>query len=366
MTVGFDSPLPPARTGVADYAAALLAALRDRGSVKVNPARADVRLYHLGNNQLHRNIYRRALARPGVVVLHDALLHHFFLGSLSEREYVEEFVFNYGEWRRDLALELWRRRASSAVDRRYYAYPMLRRIAESSQAVVVHNPAAARLVREHALGACVIEIPHLFAPPAWPSMGEALRFRVKLGLSPRDFIFGVFGYLRESKRLMNVLAAFRKVHRSWPRSALLVAGEFVSQDLARASDPLLRGPGVFRLGHLHEREFWLSAASIDACVNLRHPAAGETSGISLRMMGLGKAVMLTASEETSRFPDTACFRIEAGVAEKASLTEHSMLLLSSPQTSREIGQRGAEHIRLYHSLDRVADEYWQTLCAFAS
>ncbi len=60
MIVGFDSPLPPSRTGVADYAAVLLAALRRHGTVEVNPAPADVWLYHLGNNQLHRAIYQFA------------------------------------------------------------------------------------------------------------------------------------------------------------------------------------------------------------------------------------------------------------------------------------------------------------------
>ena len=38
VTVGFYSPLPPARTGVADYAAALLAELRRHGRVEVAPA----------------------------------------------------------------------------------------------------------------------------------------------------------------------------------------------------------------------------------------------------------------------------------------------------------------------------------------
>ena len=46
MTVGFYAPLPPARSGVADYAAALLPALRRLGSVKVNSSRAGVCLYH--------------------------------------------------------------------------------------------------------------------------------------------------------------------------------------------------------------------------------------------------------------------------------------------------------------------------------
>ena len=176
MTAGFFSPLPPARTGVADYAAALLTELRRHGRVEVAPARCDAALYHLGNNGLHAEVYRRAMASPGVVVLHDAVLNHFFLGQLSETEYVDEFVYNYGEWNRGLGRELWRARAGSAADERYFRYPMLKRAAERARAVVVHNPAAAAAVREHAGGARVVEIPHLFAPPQLPdeASGAAL------------------------------------------------------------------------------------------------------------------------------------------------------------------------------------------------
>jgi hypothetical protein len=86
MIVGFHSPLPPAPTGVADYAAALLLALRKLGEVEPGATNADVHLYQIGNNHLHRDIYARALRQPGIVVLHDAVLHHFFLGSLTEQE----------------------------------------------------------------------------------------------------------------------------------------------------------------------------------------------------------------------------------------------------------------------------------------
>ncbi|MBZ5595195.1 MAG: glycosyltransferase [Acidobacteriia bacterium] len=363
MTVGFDSPLPPARTGVADYAASLLAALRRHGAVEVNPRRADVRLYHLGNNHLHRDIYQRALARPGVAVLHDAVLQHFFLGSLDEQEYAEEFVYNYGEWHRELARQLWRGRSSSGLSQRYFMYPMLRRIAEVSHAVVVHNPAAARMVREHAPAARVVEIPHLFAPPDLPSEAETQRYRQTLGLSPRQFVFGVFGYLRESKRIMNILRAFDPVQRRVPGSVLLICGDFVSRDLARAAEPLLGAPGVLRLPHLPEREFWLAASAVDACINLRYPGAGETSGISVRLMGIGKPVMVTTGEETVHYPETACFRIPPGVTEKASLAEHGLVAASLPETVLAMGRRAAEHIRSFHSLDRVAEQYWQTLCA---
>ena len=362
MTAGFYAPLPPARTGVADYAAALLAEMRKHGRVDVAPSACDAALYHLGNNALHGEIYRRALEQPGVVVLHDAVLHHFLLGRLDESAYVDEFVYNYGEWSRGLARELWRGRASSATDRRYFDYPMLRRVVERARAVVVHNPAAARLAAEHAPQARVVEIPHLFVAPRGPAGGaEAIRWRQRLGVDLGSFLFGVFGYLRESKRLMAVLEAFAEVHRAYPRSTLLVAGEFVSSDLARAVEPMLSGAGVVRRPHLDEREFWLAAGAVDACINLRYPAAGETSGIAIRTMGLGKPVILTESLECSRFPEDACMRIAPGAAERDSLRDHMMLVAQMPEVASAIGERAAAHIRAHHGVERVAARYWEVL-----
>jgi glycosyltransferase involved in cell wall biosynthesis len=237
---------------------------------------------------------------------------------------------------------------------------MLRRVAERARAVVVHNRAAARMVREHVAGARVEEIPHLFAPPALPAESDAMRWRQRLGIGPEQFLFGVFGYLRESKRLMAMLEAFQEVRT--PRMALLVAGEFVSTDLERAAEPLLRGPGVLRLPHLPEREFWTAASAVDACINLRYPAAGETSGIAIRLMGIGKAVMVTESEECAAFPEDACIRIAAGAGERGSIRDHIVLLTSMNEVAREVGRRGAEHIRAHHRVSDVARRYWEILC----
>jgi len=364
VKVAYYAPLPPARTGVADYAAALLAALRRCGSVDPRARHADVALYHLGNNQLHRQIYRRALAQPGVVVLHDAVLHHFFLGSLDRAAYIDEFVYNYGEWHRALAEDLWRGRASSGFDRRYFDYPMLKRIAERSRAVVVHNPAAARMVRQHAPAATVIEIPHLFAPPELPAAWEAIRMRQSLGVPTHAFLFGVFGYLRESKRLFAVLRTFNRLRQVGPDARLLIAGPFVSSDLARAAAPLLTGPGIARLPYLGERDFWRTALAVDACINLRYPAAGETSGIAIRLMGVAKPVLLTDGEENSRYPAAACLRIEPGLAEEDSLWHNMFLLTSMKECAGEIGLRASGHIVERHQAVQIAEQYWNTLCAF--
>src|SRR5260370_4047697 len=141
------------------------------------------------------------MARAGGGGLRGAVLQQFLLGSRTEQEYLDTFVYNYGEWNRGTAQELWLGRAGSALSQRYYAYAMLRQIAEVSKAIVVHNPAAARIVREHAPHARVVEIPHLFAPPHPISTGQILSFRQSLHLSTHHFVFGVFGYLRQSKRI---------------------------------------------------------------------------------------------------------------------------------------------------------------------
>jgi len=366
VTVGFYSPLPPDRTGVADYSAALLAGLRRHGPVEVAPARCTVPLYHLGNNSLHAAIYRRALSDPGVVVLHDAVLHHFLLGQLSQAQYVEEFIYNYGDWNRGLAGELWRSRAASGTDSRYFDFPLLRRVLERSLAVIVHNPAAALTASRHAPRARVAEIPHLFAPPDLPGEAAVLRFRQQLGIEPGTVVFGVFGFLRESKRLDTIFRAFETLHREFPRTALLISGPFASTDLERASAPRLSQPGIFRLPYLPENEFWLAAGAADVCLNLRYPSTGETSGIAVRLMGIGKPVFMTDSLECQRFPEDACIRVASGPAEFDSLLHHLVLLTSMKEVGRAVGLRGARHISACHRVEEVSKQYWDLLCEFST
>jgi len=362
MTAGLFAPLPPAATGVADYAACLLEGLRARGRVEVDDAEADVALYHIGNNPLHRAIYERALGRPGVTVLHDAMLQHFFLSWLDKAGYIGEFVYNYGEWMTDFAGDLWAGRSRSGADARYFEYPMLKRIAERSRAVIVHNAAAARAVRRHAPEARIEEIPHLFVPPArLPSESETELFRGQLGLGPRTLLAGVFGHQRETKRLPVVMRALDRVSRGGADVRLLVAGAFVSTDLERALAPMLADPRVMRVGYLPEPEFWRYSTAVDVCVNLRFPTTGETSGIGVRMMGIGKPVIFIAGEELARIPENAALRVEMGALEEEMLAGYLAWLAEDREAAREIGCRAAAHIAREHSLEGVAERYWSVL-----
>ncbi len=359
MSVGFFSPLPPAATGVADYSAALLAEMRKHGRVEIDNPNADVALYHIGNNHLHRQIYARAIETPGIAVLHDAVLNHFFLGTLERQAYIDEFVYNYGEWMRGLAENLWSNRARSAADPRYFEYPMLRRIAAPSRAVIVHNPAAARIAGRH--GARTIEIPHLFVEPQIPDHVETLRFRESLGLRPRTLLVGVFGHLRESKRVPVLLRAMQIAWSAGAGARLLIAGECASSDLRRSLEPHLADPRILRTGFLSEPDFWRYAAATDLCVNLRYPTAAESSGIAIRMMGIGKAVAFTAGDEIARIPQNACLRVDLGPGEEELLAGIIVWLARDREAAAEIGIRAAQHIRAEHAIEKVAAQYWSAI-----
>jgi glycosyltransferase involved in cell wall biosynthesis len=358
MKVGFFSPLPPAPTGIADYSTTLLPLLRSFGVVEIAPETCDIALYHVGNNTLHREIYRRALTHPGVVVLHDAVLQHLLLGLLDQNEYINEFVYNYGDGARELGRELWEQRARSGADVRYFVRPMLKRIATASRAIIVHNPAAAALVREHAPHAQVFEIPHLFQQPALPSTAETTRFRESLGLTPETLLIGTFGHQRETKRLAVLLRAFQQ---SSSNARLLVSGEFVSSAFESANAPLLRHPRVIRTGYLPEPELWKYAAATDVCINLRYPSAGETSGIAIRMMGIGKPVVVTTSEALARIPSNACLRLDVGPGEDNTLAGYIDWLAENREARVEIGRRAAAHISEFHAPEKIAREYWDVI-----
>ena len=85
--------MPPSRSGIADYSALLLPELWQRIDVVVaRPGRfrrdpqADVALYHVGNDaEAHGWIVEALRRRPGVVVLHDFVLHHLVVGLTFAR-----------------------------------------------------------------------------------------------------------------------------------------------------------------------------------------------------------------------------------------------------------------------------------------
>jgi len=153
-----------------------------------------------------------------------------------------------------------------------------------------------------------------------------------------------------------------RLWRDGADSRLLVQGSFASSDLERAVAPLLKHPHILRAGFLEPRQFWVWAAAVDVCVNLRFPSAGETSGIAVALMGIGKTVAFSAGEEIARIPDNACLRVDRGPAEAEMLADYLRWLAADREAGLEIGLRAAEYIRAEHTLEKAVEQYRRVLC----
>jgi glycosyltransferase involved in cell wall biosynthesis len=242
---------------------------------------------------------------------------------------------------------------------------MLRRIIERSSAVIVHNEGACRIVRMQG-ARHVHTIPHFCEVDEQTDPAGSALFRRRLGIGQGTTFFGVFGYLREPKRVLPCIKAFHRLNAARPDTALLLAGEVVSADLGRILQNEAKSPATRQLGHLSERHFRLAGAAVDCCLNLRYPGVGESSGIAIRLMGLGKPVIVTDNAENSDFPPAAVLRVSPGVAEAEELFDHMLLVTEFPAIARAIGSEAKLHIRRCHALDAVARQYWEALCAAAA
>lgn len=362
MNLGYFAPLPPLQSGVAEYAARMLSGLSRHGAVRPNRP-GDCNLYHMGNNRLHAEIYARALATPGVALLHDAVLHHLLIGSFEEARYIEEFTYNYGAWTEDLAKVLWRRRASAMSDPRYFRYPLLKRLAERSLALVVHSEDAHRAVTAHHPGARVRVIPHLDleSPGAAPRPAERERFRREsLGLRSADFLMGVYGHLRETKRIGSVLAALDALRENGIPAKLLVAGAFASDDYARSIRPRLEAHhAVILRGNTAEAEFRMLLCAADVCVNLKYPGVGESSGIAVRAMSLGVPLVVSESAGGDGCPPGALAPVRTGPAEVSSLVETLAWLARDPHARAAIAHAAREDCLARRDPDRICAELWR-------
>ncbi len=117
-----------------------------------------------------------------------------------------------------------------------------------------------------------------------------------------------------------------------------------------------------RIGHMNDDEFAVAMQAVDCCVNLRYPSAGETSGIGVRLMGIGKPVIFTDGRENAALPEHAYLAVESGIREEAHLFEVMSVLVTKPELGRDLGRRAAEHILRYHSIRTAAEQYWNLLC----
>jgi glycosyltransferase involved in cell wall biosynthesis len=252
----------------------------------------DLIVYQLGNSSHHDYQWPYLFRYPGVVVLHDAHLHHAraacLLRTFRARDYRVEFANNHPEANADLA-EL----AVAGFDNYlHYAWPMTRLVARTARMVAVHTPMLAARLRQENPAARIetIRIGHGVRLTDVTAAVLGAQTRLQYQIPADAVVFGCFGGLTPDKRIEQVISAFAAVRPGLPAAHLLLAGTLPSTGDVRAS--IARhtlSDSVTVTGYLPSDDaFTGCVAAADVGVCLRWPTAREISGPWLRCLAAGK------------------------------------------------------------------------------
>lgn len=385
MRIAYYSPLPPQKSGIADYSAELLPQLAEQCEIElivdegVRPdaalaahfpvhgqralpgllaqGRFDTVLYQLGNNRdYHAAIYRSLIDHPGVVVLHEYVIHHLVrdltLFAGEPEAYVREMRYAYGRTGEAMA----RRCVATGVPLDPWSYPLFERAVDASAGVIVHN----HFTRDRVLAsrplARIATVPHHLSLEGLPEIsGEEAR--AALGIEPEAFVVATFGFLTASKRPEVLLRAFARLRQGVPHARLLIVGEVSPHfDFDRIFTPELRA-GVRVTGRLEIDRFLLYMRACDVAVNLRHPTAGETSGTVIRLLGLGKPLIVNETGAFAEIPDGAAARVPLDDSEEEVLLAYLKALAADEPLRLGMGENARRHMAAHHSLAGSARGY---------
>lgn len=414
MRLAVFSPLPPVKSGIADYTAELLGHLGERHQVEVFVASRDelarwpagraaftvqtahdfvwaaartpfdLVVYQMGNAWCHDYIWPYLFAYPGVVVLHDGHLHHARAWSLLRRgrqaDYRAELAFNHPELPADAA-EVGLSGFAGPV---YYHWPMLRAVVESARMTVVHNPRlAAELAGAHA-PARVEAVPMGVAEPLATEERIAAARR-RCGAGPESVLVSAFGAITPEKRIEPLLRACAVARRYCPDLRLALVGQAMPHfDARRLAEQLGVGDAVAMPGYVSEDDLPAFLAASDIVASLRWPSARETSASWLRALAAGRATIVTELAQQVDIPTLdprswtvshaePVLRAPAPVAvgidildELHSLTLALKRLVADPGLRQRLGEAARAHWHARHTVGRMADRYESLLAAAAS
>ncbi|HLA76134.1 MAG TPA: glycosyltransferase family 4 protein [Vicinamibacteria bacterium] len=404
MRLAFVSPLPPAGTGIADYSAEVLALLAPCHQIDVfhdqevvEPSRLpegcgvfrarellsrhrdrayDLVVYQMGNGPEHGFLYDLLAPLPGLLVLHDLVLHHSrakrFLDSpevrayaadpasaakrdgaqVSLAAYAEEVAYSYPA----AADRLAEAQLGTLGDLLPYAYPLFRIPVEVSRLTAVHNSFMAAAIDEEVPGAPVtrlaMAVQALPVPP-----GAAGRLRERYRLAPDDFVVGSFGLLTREKRLATLARAVARLASALPRLRLLLVGPVPDRG---ALDALLERVGLSGrsvvTGRVPFEELGAHMEAVDLAVHLRYPTARETSAALLRLLAQGRPVVMSDLGNFAEVPEAAVVRADVA-DEEGEVTRALLRLAENPAARARLGSAAREFVRREHSPARCLETH---------
>lgn len=377
MKLNLFTPLPPARTDIAQCVARFLPALAARAEVtlwtdseadkslesyaavrRFNPnemdwrdlSYADCNLYNVGNDaRFHASIMDVAFKAPGVVILHDANINELAYHSLARHAFHKENYLRLMAREGADALRLAEDCFAGKTGLREVAakYPLSWWALQGAYGVVTHN----RSALDAALPG--LRLPVLDTPLPWtpratmrPPLQRELKDRLEMVIC---------GHLNSpNRRLMEVLEAMAAFPRR-EKIFLHVAGNIAEpqpiEERVRALG--LEGNVQFH-GFMEDADLEKLLDSCHMAVNLRWPSMGEASGAQTRFWNHSLPTLVTRTGWYGRQRSDCVLYVEPE-REREELHMHWNAVFEDYPAVAQIGLNGRAFLEEHHSAEVFAE-----------
>lgn len=387
--LAYFSPLPPERSGIADYSAELLPELASYYEIEliVDQEAVDdawlstnfpVRswqwfdqhaagyqrvLYNFGNSTFHTYMLDMLARHPGVVALHDfflsGLIAHLELTGARPGIWWQALYHSHG-YHAVLAMK-----QAEDLNQIIWKYPCNRQVLNLAEGLIVHSAYSAELAQQwYGVGATAgwRQVPHLRILPHQPDRAAA---RQRLGLPDGAFLVCSFGILGQPKLNHLLLEAWLQTSLAQDPQCHLVfvgqndAGPYGAQLLDTISQSGMSGR-IRITGFADGGLFRTYLQGADAAVQLRGLSRGETSGTVLDCMAHGVPTVINNNGSMAELPADSLIKLEEHCS-VSQLAEQLELLRRDPVLRQELGRKALAYVRRYHDPFTVGRQYFDAI-----
>lgn len=382
--LAFFSPLPPVPSGISYYSAHLLEGLGSRHEIdlyydrRIAPPRSllpalkrhphdeliwrnaqnpyDLVVYQMGNSLHHAYMHPFVFQYPGLLVLHDLVVHHarghVLLSAGRQQEYRDELEYCHPGLGRQVGDIL----AYVPSDFTCYQFPMNKLMVDVSLAVGLHTTHGVEAIREASPGKPV-ELIHMAVPA--PPTAPIDRF----GLHDAWPLLASFGFMNKEKRVDAILEAVKRLRLRYPKLRFLFVGKAHKHfRLDRAIRRMGLQQTVTVTGTVGEGEFQALLDASTLVLNLRYPSAREMSASLLRSLGAGRVTLVSDLIHMKDIPAEIAPRV-ALFDEADSIVEVVTGLLEDKAALAARGARAREFIDGAYRLDDMVADYDRAIAA---
>jgi glycosyltransferase involved in cell wall biosynthesis len=322
----------------------------------------DMVVYNVGNYlPFHREIYLLSQRWPGVCILHDFVMHHFFAA------YYLEHLRDPGAYRAVLNRVYG---SPDSVPERVWEtdevvrFPLFEEVTHGALGIITHSRFFKERV-ERSFAGPVTRIPLAFSSPS----RHVEMSRSQFGIRDDQILVLTVGHVNPNKQVECVIHALSRLESSVSGSVVYVVAGSISPDYERKLKSIASARGlektVLFLGHVSDEVLHAYLTAADICVNLRYPTTEGASWSVIEEMLFAKPVIVTDTGSFSELPDDCVIKVRP--RSEIEVANALRTLAQDPSERRSMGTRAKAFAETeFHSeryAKQVVDFIWEVQSA---